>query len=164
MFATIINFILDREGGYVNDPADPGGATNYGITQKTLDAYNFIKGIPKYDVKNLKLVDAINIYYSEYWNQDWEKLGFPLAACMMDTSVNMGESRAKVFLDGCGGDYVKYLQLRLAKYADLIQKNPDLAKFKNGWNNRMAELRRFIDGEKDSIGSNSLPSSGVGLV
>lgn len=148
MFATIMSFVLKWEGGYVNHPSDPGGATNMGITQKTLDEYQKSKGLPTYPVKTIKTSEVLNIYYEEYWNPEWEKLGFPLAACMMDSAVNHGPAQAKRFLEKCEGDYVKYLQVRLAFYKDLVARKPEMKVFEKGWNNRMADLRRFIDGER----------------
>lgn len=147
MFASILKFVLEHEGGYVNHPNDPGGATNYGITQKTLDAYNEEKGYPKYDVRDIKLSTVANIYYEKYWKPEWEKLGFPLAACMFDTAVNMGMRRAEEFLEKCGGSYITFLQLRLARYNYLVEKNPRLKIFYRGWMRRVTELRRFIENE-----------------
>ena len=53
-----IENVIKHEGGYVNDPSDPGGETKYGISKK---AY------PKVDIKNLTLDDAIEIYKDDYW-------------------------------------------------------------------------------------------------
>jgi lysozyme family protein len=120
-----------------------------GITQRTLNAYCKKNGLTLYDVKDLKRPLAIDIYYQEYWNPAWEHLGFELATCMFDTSVNMGTARALKFLQECNGDYVKYLQLRLGKYKELIEATPRLKVFERGWMNRMTELRRFIEIERD---------------
>lgn len=145
MFARIIKFVLEHEGGYVNHPSDPGGATNMGITQRTLNAYCKKNGLPVFDVKNLKRPMAIDIYYQEYWSAEWERLGFPLAACLFDTCVNMGEARALRFLKECNNNYVTYLQLRIARYKELIAARPSLKVFEKGWMNRMTDLRRFIE-------------------
>jgi lysozyme family protein len=149
MFSRILKFVLDHEGGYVNHPADPGGATNYGITQRTLDAYNQENNLQKEDVKDLKLAKVANIYYEKYWKPEWEKLGFPLAACMFDTSVNMGTSRAYSFLGQCDNNYVKYLQLRIAAYNAIVERRPASKVFLKGWMNRVTDLRRFIDSEME---------------
>lgn len=148
MFAKILSFIHKWEGGYVNHPADPGGATNRGITQKTYDRYRDSKGLPRQDVKLMATEEDAEIYRMWYWQDDWEKLGFPLAACMFDTAVNMGPVRAQKFLDECGGDYVKFLQLRIARYKGLIASNPKLKAFEKGWMNRVTDLRRFVDEQK----------------
>jgi len=66
-----IQRILPREGGFVNDPLDPGGATNFGITQKTLSEwFSSIHGGPMEatvaDVENLSVSDASKIYLEKY--------------------------------------------------------------------------------------------------
>lgn len=149
MFTKIMQFVFEQEGQYSNDPADPGGVTNYGITQRTLDAWLLEKKLPPMDVKDMSKITALDIYEAKYWKQDWEVLGFPLAACMLDTSINMGMSRASKFLRDCNSNYVNYLQLRLAKYNELISINSTLKKFIKGWMNRLTALRRFIDENRE---------------
>lgn len=140
MFDKIISFVLEEEGGYVNHPSDPGGETNFGISKRQY---------PDVDIKGLTKPQAIEIYRRDYWKDEWEKLGFPLATCMLDTAINMGQGRAQKFLDGCGGSYVQYLQLRIARYKDIVANRPTSKVFFNGWMNRMTRLRRFIDGNKE---------------
>ena len=60
-----ISEIIDNEGGYVDDPTDRGGATKYGITQKTLESY-LGKKVTKEDVKNLTKKQAREIYERRY--------------------------------------------------------------------------------------------------
>jgi hypothetical protein len=145
MFDKIIKFILDREGGYVNHPADPGGATNRGITQRTYDAWRDKKGLGRQSVKACSMEETLNIYREEYWIDSWTELGFPLAACMCDTAVNMGLGRANKFLGQCNNSYVTYLQLRIARYKEIVANKPSQAVFLEGWMNRVTHLRRFID-------------------
>lgn len=145
----ILSFVLPHEGGFVNNPNDPGGATNLGITQKVYDAYRTGLSLPTQSVKAIQMEEAIAIYRNQYWDPSWEALGLPLAACCMDTAVNMGPKRARYFLQQCNGDYVNFLQQRIAKYSELIQANPKLEVFKNGWMNRVTDLRRWIEINKD---------------
>jgi lysozyme family protein len=58
-FEKCISIILRNEGGDVNDPDDPGGETNYGISKR---AY------PNLDIKNLTIEQAKAIYLRDYWN------------------------------------------------------------------------------------------------
>lgn len=139
LFHQIIPFIMEEEGGYVNHPNDPGGETKYGISKRSY---------PHLNIKDITQQDAVRIYYDDYWKDEWNKLGLPLAACMLDTAVNMGMGRAKEFLKNCGGSYVIFLQLRIAKYKELIEKNPKLKVFEKGWMNRVTRLRRFIEVNK----------------
>lgn len=150
MFANCINFVLKWEGGKSNHPNDPGGRTNRGVTQKAYNQYAQKQGLPQKDVWELSLPETIQFYYDEYWLIEWEKLGPALAVCLLDTAINMGMSRALYFLSKCDGDYIKFLQLRLAKYKELVDKNPKLQVFYKGWMNRMTDLRRFAEAEDEA--------------
>ena len=57
-FVTAVTQALIDEGGYVNDPADPGGETNMGISKRSY---------PHEDIKNLTRDRAIDLYYRDYW-------------------------------------------------------------------------------------------------
>ena len=89
------NIILKHEGGYVDDPADRGGATNLGITQATLTEW---RGHPvsKDDVRNLTEAEAREIYESEYLKRpkiDWLPFPHP-QVFVFDMAVNHGPGRA----------------------------------------------------------------------
>jgi hypothetical protein len=133
-------------GGYTDHPLDPGGETKWGISKRAN---------PDVDIKNLTKAGAIDIYKQKYWKEDWDKLPFPLAACCMDTSVNMGPVRAQKLLELSEGDYVKYLQLRIARYKEIIKNNPSQKVWEKGWMNRMTDLRRFIDEHKEDSGTSN---------
>lgn len=84
-------FTLGNEGGYVNHPADPGGATNFGIIQRELDRWNGAHpelGFPG-AVKDLTQEQAEAIYRAEYWR--WDGIADPaLAIKLFDIGVNCG--------------------------------------------------------------------------
>lgn len=93
----IINEIIRVEGGYVNDPSDSGGETNFGITVAVARAngYNGRMDCMPRDV-------AFGIYLAKYWDavkgDDLAKLSEHVAEEVVDTSVNMGPGRAGKFL------------------------------------------------------------------
>lgn len=90
----IINKIIKVEGGYVNDPSDSGGETNYGITVKVA-CDNGYTG----EMIDLPVTLAYDIYKAKYY--DTVKAGnMPdlVAEEVVDTAVNMGTSRAGKFL------------------------------------------------------------------
>jgi lysozyme family protein len=60
-FQKAIDFVLANEGGYANNPADPGGETNFGISKR---AYPYL------DIKNLTREEAITIYQRDWWKFD----------------------------------------------------------------------------------------------
>ena len=68
----LIPFIRKWEGGFVNDPDDPGGATNMGVTIGTYELYCKEKGYPRPTVerlKNLKESDMVDILKTMYWDK-----------------------------------------------------------------------------------------------
>jgi len=81
--------VLKFEGGYVNDPDDPGGETNRGITINTAKRGGF-----KGEMKDLTEDDAMDIYERLYWIPlHLNHLADPgLALVMFDAGVNMGLS------------------------------------------------------------------------
>ncbi len=83
-------FVVGEEGGYVNNPADPGGETKFGISKK---AY------PDVDIANLTLEAAKAIYLRDYWNvMALDGLPYGAALCQFDCAVNQGVAMAKGLL------------------------------------------------------------------
>jgi len=79
-FDTAFDRLISHEGGYVNDPKDPGGETNWGISKRTY---------PHLDIKNLTRNDAKEIYRKDFW----DKLGSAHPAIkfqVFDFAVNSG--------------------------------------------------------------------------
>lgn len=93
----IINDIIEREGGYVNDPLDSGGETNYGITKFVARRYGFT-----HPMKSMSRDTAFNIYARRYWDKlnltVIQNLSAKVAEELADTGVNMGTYRAGEFL------------------------------------------------------------------
>ena len=130
-FKEALQFTLKWEGGYSNDPNDPGGETNFGISKRSY---------PELDISKLTIKQAEDIYYQNYWlKAGCEKLPFPLSICVFDTAVNMGRKRAKEFLDNCLG-WEDYLLLRLYTYSKFKQAKL----YFRGWANRTLDLYSFI--------------------
>jgi lysozyme family protein len=90
-FTDMVKVILKNEGGLVNNPADPGGLTNMGVSQR---AY------PNLDIRNLSKAQAEAIYKKDYW----DKLGISginddnLKLHILDHGVNAGTSSAAKLL------------------------------------------------------------------
>jgi len=89
----VINEILRLEGGYVNDPSDSGGETNFGITARVARAYGYAGAM-----RDLPREVAFDIYAARYWDavagDTLVQLSEPVAAEVVDTAVNMGAGRA----------------------------------------------------------------------
>jgi lysozyme family protein len=85
--------VITREGGYVNNPADRGGETMYGITQATARAYGYQGAMAQ-----LPLEVAVNIYSALYWQplqlDTIASCSAELAVNLLDYGVNSGVGRA----------------------------------------------------------------------
>jgi lysozyme family protein len=106
-FDKAINLLLKHEGGYVNNPNDPGGATNYGVSLRFLQEMPLTVGdfdhdgdIDREDIKNMSVEDAKRVYKTAWW--DKYKYGMindqTIATKVFDLSVNMGAKRAHILL------------------------------------------------------------------
>lgn len=93
-FGNALAIILDHEGGYVDHPQDPGGATNLGITIATLSDW-LDRPATKGDVRALTPASVRPIYRARYW-QPVRASDLPagLDLAMFDYAVNSGPSRA----------------------------------------------------------------------
>ena len=154
-FNEIIEVVLHHEGGYVNDPKDPGGETNFGIAKRSH---------PDVDIKNLTKDGAKEIYKEHYWDRNKvEDLPEDLRHIYFDMCVNQGRGRAvkimqraanakgaDLVVDGGMGpktiaamDGVELQRVRAYRvkyYADLVTRKPDLEKFYFGWFRRALEV------------------------
>lgn len=117
-FDHAVALVLQHEGGFVNHRADPGGATNYGISLRWLHAQGELDGIEDFDfdqdgdvdaddIRAMSVQDARDLYY-RYW---WQKYNYKLildmdiATKVFDTAVNMGGKQAhKLIQRACRAD------------------------------------------------------------
>lgn len=137
-FKRSLEFTLKWEGGYVNDPSDPGGETKWGISKR---AY------PDLDIKGLTPEQAAGIYAADYWDAaGCDSLDYPLCACVFDTAVNRGVKAATGLLGAVApeNDPLAYCNLRIEMYLALIKKNPALQKYMRGWLNRVNDLKKLV--------------------
>lgn len=140
-FERALKFTLSWEGGYVDDPDDPGGATNQGVTQATYDAWRTRNALGTRPVKELEAEERDAIYRSGYWTPaGCDALRWPLSLIHFDTAVNMGVSRAQNLLEKSHGDPSMYLHERRNYYTSLANRKPKMAKFLQGWLNRVRAL------------------------
>ena len=154
-FDDIIKVVLKHEGGYVNDPVDPGGETNFGIAKRSH---------PDVDIKNLTEEGAKEIYYQDYWMKNRvPQVPDELKHIYFDMCVNQGRGRAEKILQqaanakganlkvdgGLGPKTISALNgveldrvraYRIKYYADLVTRKPDLEKFYFGWFRRGLEV------------------------
>lgn len=97
-FEAVMQHVFRHEGGYVDHPKDPGGATNMGITFATLQGW-YNRPITKQDVKNLPKEIALEIYRARYWKLiRGASLPAGLDLVAMDGAVNSGPVRGAKWL------------------------------------------------------------------
>ena len=98
-FAKCLELVLHHEGGYVNHPKDPGGATNKGVTQKVYDGYRKVKARPPQSVKFISDSELEAIYKLQYWDAvKADLLPTGLDYAVFDLAVNSGVGRASKYL------------------------------------------------------------------
>lgn len=148
-FDAALAFTLRWEGGYVNDPDDPGGATNQGVTQAVYDHWRTRNALAARPVRDLEPSERDLIYQGSYWTPaKCDELSWPLYLIHFDTAVNCGVARAMTFRKGAHGDPDTYLFERHNYYTGLANSKPTLTKFLKGWLNRtdaLAEAARRGD-------------------
>lgn len=94
----MLDDVIAKEGGYVNHPADKGGPTNWGITQKTLSKY-LEKVVSIEEVKGLDIETAKDIYELRYYRAPKiDRLPPPIQHFAFDCAVNHGPRRAIKFV------------------------------------------------------------------
>lgn len=103
-FAASLAAVLKSEGGKVDDPRDPGGKTNQGITQATFNAWLSSHGSQQRDVFTITPDEVSAIYKSRYWDAvDADNLPAGVDYATFDFAVNSGPAKAAMTLQGIVG-------------------------------------------------------------
>ena len=155
-FDDIIDKVLAHEGGYVNDPDDPGGETKFGISKRAF---------PDVDIKELTREDAKKLYKEYYWER-YRAGDLPdtLRYIYFDMCINIGyrgsvkilqracnsKNKEDIDVDGGIGRMTLKASLRVEDwrlrayrvkyYADLVSSKPKLEKYWVGWFRRSCEV------------------------
>ncbi len=99
----LLEELLRREGGFVNDPDDPGGATNFGITIGTLSIHRG-KKVSVADVRKLTIGEAKEIYIQRYLvKPKIDQLPTELVPTVFDMYVNAGSNAIKILQETLNG-------------------------------------------------------------
>lgn len=95
-FKESLKLVLAHEGGYVNHPKDPGGATNFGVTQAVYNSWRNRNGKPTRSVKDIaKTTEVPAIYKEGYWDKvRGDQLPDGVDYAVFDYAVNSGPGRA----------------------------------------------------------------------
>lgn len=162
-FETCLAHVLRHEGGYVDHPSDPGGATNMGITHKTLARWRQVSPwweLPKSEVQKLSHGEAGLIYRALYWNACRAgELPPGIDLAVFDYAVNSGPDRAirtlqaalGVVVDGQVGpltlgaaaraDAARIINAICDRRLGFLKALASFPTFGNGWTKRVASVR-----------------------
>lgn len=153
-----IAFVLRQEGGYTNDPRDPGGPTNWGITIHDARMY-WKKDASAADVKAMPLQVARDIYESKYWAAvHGDDIAAGLDLCTFDSAVNSGTGRTWKWLGASINnssssyailaaasrtvtDVPAAVKVFCAKRLSFLHALRTWSAFGKGWGRRVAELQ-----------------------
>ena len=102
-FETALKAVLHHEGGYVNDPRDPGGMTNLGCTKRVWEEW-VGHPVTEQAMRDLKPADVAPLYKKKYWDKiAGDDLPTGVDACVFDAAINSGPGRAAKMLQACVG-------------------------------------------------------------
>lgn len=146
--------LLRSEGGFVDHPSDPGGATNHGITERVARQHGYTG-----DMRDLPLSVATTIYRKQYWAMiKADQLPEALRFHVFDAAVNSGNVQAIRWLQMCAGvktdgiigpitlraaadvSPVEYSAMRLRFMTNL----PTWGAFGKGWARRICDNLELI--------------------
>lgn len=153
MFKDIFDRVINHEAGYVNNPKDPGGETNWGISKRSY---------PHLDIKTLSREDAAQIYYNDFWVPlKGDSMPSNVAFHVFDFAINSGIETAIRYYqralgvadDGHFGpvsitasanisdtDQIMNLTAERLEYMTKLKNWPDASK---GWARRIAQNLRY---------------------
>ena len=158
-FKEALAHVLKSEGGYVNNPKDPGGMTNLGCTKTVWEEY-VGHPVSEADMRALTPESVAPLYKRKYWDRvSGDDLPSGLDYAVFDAAINSGAGRAAKWLqevvgvtaDGSIGSGTlaavasKDTQNLIAKYNDkrlqFLESLPTFATFGKGWSRRVSEVQ-----------------------
>lgn len=158
-FGSCLTVVLKEEGGYVNNPEDPGGATNHGVTQATWQTFvGKNKVVTAADIKALTEEDVIPLYRVFWKGCAGEYLPVGVDLATFDWCVNSGVSRGNrglqhalgvrddglvgpVTLTAAAVDPAATIDAICEARLDFLKALPKWATFGHGWTNRVEAIR-----------------------
>lgn len=140
LFRRALEFTLAYEGGYVDHPSDPGGATNLGVTQAVYDDWRTSRGLTTRSVRLIERSEAEEIYFHRYWIPSGAaELSAPVAVVVFDAAVNSGLSRALRWFADADGDWREMIARRM----EFLTSLSTWSSFGRGWTRRCSALLLF---------------------
>ena len=158
-FEASLAHVLQSEGGFVNNPADPGGMTNLGCTKAVWEEF-VGHPVSEADMRGLTPADVAPLYKRKYWDKvSGDDLPAGLDYSVFDAAINSGPGRAAKWLqeavgveaDGAIGkgtlaavaafDVQELIKAYNDKRLGFLQGLPTFGTFGKGWTNRVASVQ-----------------------
>ena len=154
------NNVIQHEGGYVNNPNDPGGRTNLGVTQEVWEDW-VGRTVTEEEMRGLTVEKVQPLYKEMYWDKLMcDRLPSGVDYCVFDASVNSGTFRAAKWLqstvgakqDGVIGNLTINLasltnpQMTIDKFCatrlEFLKALSTWPTFGKGWERRVGEVQK----------------------
>lgn len=158
-FEASLAHVLQSEGGFVNNPSDPGGMTNLGCTKAVWEEF-VGHPVSEADMRGLTPADVAPLYKRKYWDKvSGDDLPAGLDYAVFDAAINSGPGRAAKWLqeavgvvaDGAIGkgtlaavaafDVQELIKAYNDKRLGFLQGLPTFGTFGKGWTNRVASVQ-----------------------
>lgn len=153
-FAVCLNRVLKHEGGWSSHPADPGGDTQNGVTQRTYDDWRRKQGLSPRSVRNIGRAELEDIYLT-YWKAD---LPIGVDYCYFDAAVNSGPRRAKDWLGlARRDDPLETITAFCAARLAFLRGLRTWRTFGKGWQRRVEEVQQAA--LSDALAARSTPEA-----
>jgi hypothetical protein len=159
-FEQCLSLILKHEGGYVNNPKDPGGMTNLGVTKRVWEEW-VGHPVDEAAMKALGPSDVAPLYKKNYWDKiRGDDLPIGVDYACFDLAVNSGTNRAAKILQTCCGvtadgaigpatlaavqsqSAMNLAQQICENRLQFLQALPTWGTFGRGWGRRVAEVEK----------------------
>ena len=163
-FEKSLHFVLQSEGGFVDNPLDGGGATMKGITLKVFQEYKRNNHLSSEDLRNISDEDLQDIYRQNYWNPVFGNLlNTGVDYIVFDFAINAGVGRSVktlqqvvgVNVDGVMGNQtltsanakdpslliIDFSNAKIKFYEDIVMARPNQNVFLKGWLNRVNAVK-----------------------
>jgi lysozyme family protein len=160
-FEKCLEKLLIHEGGFVNNPADPGGMTNLGVTARVWEEW-VGHPVSEKEMRNLTPLMVTPLYKKKYWDACFaDELVSGLDYCVFDVAVNSGVGRAIKLLQSCVGatpdgsygsitsalvkkvssEPNRIIELYSAKRLEFLESLRTFSTFGKGWSRRVSEVK-----------------------
>lgn len=154
-----MTYLLQNEGGYVNNPNDHGGCTQFGITKISLSAFRH-RVVTCEDIRALTIKEITEIYRLNYWDalRLEDITNDSIATALFDTAVVRGVGTSRLYakyvcdklkqphINTCTpGAFITLFVKRLKEgYDNIAASNPTQSVFLKGWHNRADRLMTLV--------------------